>query len=216
MRAHLAHRPAGQRGQPGERRQEDELLPGDAADVVAQGGVEVRPFQGRDHLPQPRRGSAGKLAQRDPLQLAGVRDDAGLRDHRPDVGDAADDVLAAQGARQHLVLVHAVLQGDGDRLSPNDRPQRPGRRLAVPQLDCDHHQIGRARLGRILDDAGRVDERVAQLALDAQAALSDCLRVRAAGDEDDLVSGLREARAVISAHAAAAHHHHFHGHAPCP
>src|SRR5439155_22396614 len=91
-----------------------------------------------------------------------------------------------------------------------DRLHRLRGGLAVPQFHRDDDRVGAAGFGGMLHHSRGFDLRVAQLALHAQPIAPDGVGMRAARDENDFLSGLRQARAVVSAHAAAAHHEKFH------
>ena len=55
------------------------------------------------------------FAEYKPLHGAGLGDDAGARNRRPDIGDAAHQGVRTNDRPQHVVLLHAVLKRDHRR-----------------------------------------------------------------------------------------------------
>ena len=110
----------------------------------------------------------------------------------PDDGGQLVGRLDAVQERQH----HGVL---AEQRSHRRRDLR-----YLPRLHRHHHEIDRADLGRIVGCCRRGEMRVAERAVYLQAALADCLEVRTAGDERDIVAGAREPCPVVAAETTGA------------
>jgi hypothetical protein len=85
---------------------------------------------------------------------ADVLDHAGRGDARRDIGRAAEKLFAREDFCQTLDRLHAVLEGDDERVLAHDRSQLLGRALRVPELHGKHHDIDGLRLcgiGKDLD-----------------------------------------------------------------
>jgi hypothetical protein len=138
-------------------------------------------------------------------ELASVFDDARLLDHRRDIGDAADRLVGAEDRGDPLDAIDAVLQGDDAGVRPDQRFGQFRRLLGVPQLDREHHHIDRANRLRIVGDVHLGQMQVAVHALDGEAVLGDGVAMRAARDEENLVSVRRQPAPEIAADRSRRH-----------
>jgi len=127
-----------------------------------------------------------------------------LRDRCRDIADAAHDLRRVVRGAQAAILEDAVLERDDRRFEPDQRTDLLQRRLGVPELDAEHHEVDDPHLCRIVGraDAGDV-HRIR--ALDAQARAAHRLQMRAASDEAHVRAARREARTEVAADAARAH-----------
>ena len=102
---------------------------------------------------------------------AGVADDAGLLDHRRDVGDAAQRALLAVGLGDGVDRDHAVLERDDRGVGPDQRLRVAQRVFGGPQLHRDHapDRPGPTAAG-LLVALRRLHQHVAVGAVDLQAA----------------------------------------------
>jgi hypothetical protein len=116
----------------------------------------------------------------------------------------------SQHRRELRYAVDAVLQRDDTRPFADQCARLPRCRFGVPELDGEQHKIDRPDGIGVVCDIHVPQMQVAERALDAQAVAADRVAMRAARDEDHLVSGLREAGAEIAADSTRRHDRHPH------
>ena len=124
--------------------------------------------------------------------------------------DPAQIMGGVVGRAQVLVLQNAVLERDDRRAGPDQGADLLQRRLGVPQLDAEHHEIDDADLGRIVGRADAGDVKGLR-PFDAQAFAAHRLQVLAAGDEVHVRAARGEARTEVAAQPAGTHHCDSHG-----
>ena len=137
-----ADRAARDRRHAAEHRQPHELRPDVDGDVGAERRLKTGGPAGLEQPLEPRRARAVQLAE-DQVIHRRVADDARLGDHRRHVRDAAARVPCADGTRQHLDAVDAVLKRDHDRVGTDERRQQCQRALGVVQLDREEDDVDR-------------------------------------------------------------------------
>jgi hypothetical protein len=139
-----------------------------------------------------------------------VTDDSRLGDGGGDVAHAADDVLGAQRLTQDIVLHHAVLERQHGGLFPQQRLDRFGRLLRVPQLHGEQHEVDRADLGRVVGDLNVRQVHVPERAVHAQSVGAQRFELPPAGHERHLVTSLRQPGTEVAAHRTGGHHRNPH------
>ena len=118
-------------------------------------------------------------------------------------------MLAPHDRREHVVLLHAVLERDDAGIRPDHREDLTPRALGVSQFhrEDDHVDLadGRGVVGRLhLRKLHRLD------ALYRDAVLPQGFQLGAARDEGDIRAAILQHRAVIAADAARAHDRDLH------
>jgi hypothetical protein len=113
---------------------------------------------------------------------------------------------------RHLIgRLDAVLQGQHERLRP-DEGRGAARRVGdLPGLDRQHHAIDHADATRVVRDGGRVDRHVSGEALHVQTRLGDRRAVRAPRDERDVMPRLGQASSEITSDTSDPDHCEAHG-----
>ena len=118
-----ADRPGGRahrRGRARHRDQKHELLPQLQRDVGRDIGLDPARLAGIEEGLRARRNLVVVFAEGKPLRRAGLADHARPRDRHTDIGRAAEQMLAPDDRRQHVVLLHAVLQRDDAGIRSDD------------------------------------------------------------------------------------------------
>jgi hypothetical protein len=130
--------------------------------------------------------------------------------HGNDVAHSAEHVFRAQHRRQLVVGLHAVLQGNNHGLRAHLTANLLCGIGHLPGFGGYEDSIYVPRAGRI---AGRMHLRqhdVARWSLHAQAVLAKRVEHRAAGDEDNIVSGLRQPTSEVTSQSADSYESDFH------
>src|SRR5581483_3229332 len=138
-------------------------------------------------------------------ELARVLDHAGFRNHRGDLGKAADHAAFAEDRLEPCQRIHTVLYRDDARRRPDQRSELACRLLQIPKLHRKQDDIHGANLRRIVGERDLRKMQVAERALDPQPVLLDRGAMGPAGEKDDVVSGGGKACAEIAAERAGGH-----------
>src|SRR5579859_3158493 len=208
-----------ERGDRGERRQHDELLPHRGHDPVGEYRRELALLElCRDCLCTCR-ARAVQLAEDENAEIAHVLDVPFGRKHRPDVAAAAHDALLPEALPQGLQVQEPVQHGDDHGLGPHRRRDRVERRRQVVGFAGEQDDVVGAldfarehRLDFGLDVAGG--------ALDHQALLGEALLPLWPHQEGYIGARLGEPSAEIAADCARTQHQDPHrrlrSHGPIP
>ena len=149
------------------------------------------------------------FAEGEPLHRAGLADHARPRDRDAHVGRAAEQRLAPDDRRQHVVLLHAVLQRDDAGVGAEHGQDRARGGLGVAQLHGKDHHVdladGRGIVGRL--HLGQLHRLVA---FDRETVLPHRLEVGAARHEGHVRAAGLQLRAVVAADAARTHDRDLH------
>src|SRR5579885_534384 len=208
-RGDLADIAAHQAVHPGHRRDHDELFPHVAHHVVAAGRIHFGTGELVGDRPHPAADPAAALAEGDAREAVVVADAAVRRQHRPDIGDAAEHRLGAEGALQPVEMNQAVEQRQDCRRRPDRRADRGDRRVEVVMLGGQQHEVVAAveRIRRhCLDRHGEVAERAG----DGEPALPQHRRARRPHEKGDVAPRLRQAAAKIAADGPGAEYQYLH------
>ena len=173
---------ADRRRGPRQAHQKNILLPNFAQDVRGQLGLDPAGDTRRQKRLPPRRLGAIELAKQQPLHRPGLADDTRAVNGRRNVGHPAHDVRRVINRSQILVFQYTVLKRDDRRAGTHQRANLAQRRLGVPQLDAQQHDIDDADRARIV---GRADlGQVHGLGpFDTQALAAHRLQVFSSGHE---------------------------------
>ncbi len=153
---------------------------------------------------------AAGLSEHQPRHLPAVLDGTGLVEGRRDVADAAHEVLAAERARQHVVRLDSILQGDHCGVGADQRGDLARRFLRAPQLHREEDQVDGADRRRVVGDADRLEVEVTPWARDPQPAFAHRRELPSARDERHVLARLREPAAEVPAHRPASHDRDLH------
>ena len=142
-----------------------------------------------------------EFADGEARRAARVLDDTGFRDGRKDVGDAPEDVFAADFVGDEPLVVDAVLQREHGGVLADERIQVLCGRLGVVRFHGEQDVVARPDIRRLVG-RGHVDGEIASDALHADAVLTECVEVFPPSDQVDVGTSLCEPAAEVAAHAA--------------
>src|SRR5205814_6424954 len=105
-----------------------------------------------------------------------------------------------------LDTLDTVLERDHPTAARKQRPDGLCGGLGVPELDREKHDVERAERTRVIAHRRRFQPDLARGAAHGEATLAHRCEMPPAGNERDLVPGLRKLRAEIAAHTSCTHH----------
>ena len=205
-----ADRQPGQPGEAGQADQQHELFPYRAAHIVLPFGFDAGVLAGGEKRAQRRFLRRMQRAKTQARKVAAMFDQARRGDLHADVGRTERHRFGADLHAEHLGHVDAVLQRQHHGARTHYRRELLGGRLDIGQLDGEEHQVRSAEHGRVVRDCVRVHQRVAERALQPQAAVADRLGMPAARHEGNPLAGLKQPRPEVAADAAGANDHDVH------
>jgi hypothetical protein len=133
----------------------------------------------------------------EPLHRPGVLDHSGAFDVGGDVRDPAHHGRVAKRRAQQVVLLDAVLKRDDAGAGTDERPHRADGGVHIPQLHRQPHHVGDPDVRRVVRSADTRQMKVAERALDPQAAGAHRLEVPSARDEMHVRPGLLQPRPEV-------------------
>jgi hypothetical protein len=220
MAHQIFERPTGQRADRVEGDVAEQLHP----DFVPEPGRHRRAQASRDQRFGERPGALGpepaRFAQAQAIPF-GVVNHSRLRDVCREISQRADDALRLDRLRDHAARIHslemqtvqfawvmlkvpprdAVLRADHDRVRSQQWPELGRKSRQTVRLHAEHHDVRMADRVQVADNF-RFDFEVAVRADDAESFLLHRAQVRATGEQHDICTRFREARADVSANGA--------------
>ncbi len=187
-----------------------ELAPQQGGHVVREPVADAGLGEDRGQVAATRAFVAGHLAEED-RALGDVADDAGPGELGADLGHGAHERRQIQDGSEEALVLDAVLQRQHRRVLADDRRDQPRRRFRVVGLDRHEYETDRVEVGDRVDGRDARQMKVTVDALDGDAGSSERGEIRAAREEDDVVTGAGEVGAEEAADPARTRDQDAHG-----
>src|SRR3974390_2504319 len=101
---------------------------------------------------------------------------------------AADGLFNAENGSDALDAIDAVLHRDDTGIRADQWRSLFGGLLGIPQFDSKQHDINRSNFSRIIGDVRFREMQIAEHAFNCEAMLGDCFAMRAACNEEHVVT----------------------------
>jgi hypothetical protein len=125
---------------------------------------------------------------------------AGRDDIADNPAQSANHVVRTEFSNELRDRVNAILQWNYSRAWSNDWPDRTRCVRHLPRFNAEHNQIRLAGFCDVVSRLRGIDNKVAAGAIDSQSVRLDRAQVLAASNERDVLAGLRQPSAEVSAH----------------